>query len=76
MVISIMLHGCDTSALVAKTVKRIQAFDMEYMINHGLLRSTSRAYNDFILSWRDNATASRHQRRQYVGDSWRCSCDS
>ena len=32
-------------------------------------------YNYFVLSWRNNATTSRHQRRQCVGDSWRCSLD-
>ena len=26
-------------------------------------------YNDFVLSWRNNATTSRHQRCQCVGDS-------
>ena len=26
-------------------------------------------YKDFILSWRNNATTSRHQRRKCVGDS-------
>ena len=34
-------------------------------INHGLLQSNK--YNDFVLSWRNNATTSRHQRRQCVG---------
>ena len=33
--------------------------------NHGLLQSNK--YNDFVLSWRNNATTSRHQRRQCVG---------
>ena len=32
-------------------------------------------YNDFVLSWCNNATTSRHQRRQCVGDSWRYSLD-
>ena len=35
--------------------------------NHGLLQSNK--YNDFVLSWRNNATTSRH-RRQCVG-RWR-----
>ena len=30
-------------------------------------------YNDFVLSWRNNVTTSRHQWRKCVGDSWRCS---
>ena len=33
--------------------------------NHGLLQSNK--YNDFVLLWRNNATTSRHQRRQCVG---------
>ena len=33
--------------------------------NHGLLQSNK--YNDFVLSLRNNATTSRHQRRQCVG---------
>ena len=40
-------------------------FKKNKTINHGLLQTNK--YNDFVLSWRNNATTSRHQRRQCVG---------
>ena len=54
---------CQNKVIIIIIIKKRN--ERKEIRNHGLLQSNK--YNDFVLSWRNNATTSRHQRRQCVG---------
>ena len=65
----------ETAVVMFHSVIEINMSKPYVTINNKSRFITKYKYNDFVLSWRNNATTSRHQRRQGVGDSRRCSLD-